>query len=132
MAYLIGEVLVFLAAAALIGAGMAWLLQGLRARARERQLSAEIKEARSGRSAAEAAAKALATSLNDLRAEMERETSRLRARVAELEAMPVALRPPASAPGLPRQAALAGWRFLLRTVQRLAGFSYNAARRIFQ
>ena len=132
MAYMIGEVLVFLAAAALIGAGMAWMLQSLRSNARERQLAAEITEARSGRETAEAAARALTTSLNDLRAQMERETGRLKARVAELEAMPEAFSAPVSSSGLPKEAALAFWRFLIRMVSRLAGFISRAVRRFLQ
>ncbi len=132
MAYLIGEVLVFLAAAALIGAGMAWMLQGLRSRARERRLAAEIQDARSGREAAETKARSLATSLNDLRAEMQRETGRLRARVAELEARPPALRAAAATPGLVGQAARAGWRLLIRAVSRLADLISRAVRRLLQ
>jgi hypothetical protein len=129
MTYLIGEVLVFLAAAALVGAGMAWTLQRLRAGARERRLAAELRDARSGREAAEASARALAASLNDLRAQMEHETGRLKARVAELEATPKAFRLAASAPGLPMEAARACWHVLIRSGSRLAGFISRAARR---
>jgi len=132
MAYLIGEVLVLLAAAALIGAGMAWMLRSLRSRARERQLFAEIQEARRGREAAEAAARALTISLKDLRAEMERETGRLNARVAELEARRTPFRAPAAPPGRPKEAALAAWRFLTRMVSRLADFISRASKRYFQ
>jgi hypothetical protein len=132
MAYLIGEVLMLLAAAALIGAGMAWMLRSLRSHARERQLNAELQEARRGREAAEAATRALTTSLRDLQAKMERETARLNARVAELEAMPKGYPAPASTPGLARLAALSGWRFLLRTVARIAAFIARAAKRFFQ
>jgi uncharacterized protein HemX len=132
MAYLIGEVLVFLAAAALIGAGMAWMLRSLRSNARERELTAEINEARSGREAAEAKAKALATSLNDLRAEIERETGRLNARIAELEARQTPFRAPAAPPGRPKEAALAAWRFLTRMISRLADFISRASKRYFQ
>ena len=132
MAYLIAEVLVFLAAAALIGAGMAWMLQGLRSRARERRLAAEIQEARSGREAAEARAAALANALNDLRAEMERETGRLRARVAELEARQPVFRASSTSPGLAGRPVHAGWRFLVRAVARLADLLSRAGRRLFQ
>lgn len=130
MAYLIGEVLAFLAAAALIGAGMAWMLQGLRGRARERRLAAEIQDARSGRDAAEARARALAASLNDLRMEMERETGRLKARLAELEARPPVFRTAALAPGRAGQAARAGWQLLVRAVSRLADLLFRAVRRL--
>jgi hypothetical protein len=129
MAYLIGEVLVFLVAAALIGAGMAWMLRSLRSVARERELTAEINAARAGREAAEAEAKTLATSLNDLRAEMALETGRLKARIAELEAMPPAFSPPASAPGLLKEAARTGWRSVTRMWTRLAGYIARAVRR---
>lgn len=131
MAYLIGEVLVFLAAAALIGGGMAWMLQGLRACARERQLTAQVQEARSGRAAAEAAAQALTSSLNDLRAEMERETGRLQARVAELETLQAAARPSASPSGLPRKVLQACWRFSLQAALRVAHVITRAIRRLF-
>jgi len=130
MAYLIGEVLVFLAAAALIGAGMAWMLQGLRARARERRLAAEIQDARSGRDAAEARAQALAISLDDLRSEMERETGRLKARLAEIEARQPAFRTAALAPGRAGQAARASWHLLIRAVSRLADLLFRAVRRL--
>ena len=130
MAYLIGEVLAFLAAAALIGAGMAWMLQGLHARARERRLAAEIQDARSGRDAAEARARALAISLDDLRAEMERETGRLKARLAEIEARQPALRTAALAPGRAGQAARASWHLLIRAASRLADFLFCAVRRL--
>jgi hypothetical protein len=130
MAYLIGEVLAFLAAAALIGAGMAWMLQGLRARARERRLAAEIQDARAGRDAAEAKARALAISLSDLRAEMERETGRLKARLAEIEARRPAFRTAALAPGRVGQAARAGWHLLIRAASRLADFLFRAVRRL--
>lgn len=132
MAYLIAEVLVFLAAAALIGAGMAWMLQGLRSRARERRLAAEIQEARSGREAAEARAAALANALNDLRAEMERETGRLRARVAELEARQPVFRASSTPPGPAGRPVHAGWRLLVRAVARLADLLSRAGRRLFQ
>jgi len=132
MAYLIGEVLVFLAAAALIGAGMAWMLRSLRAGARERQLTAEINAAHSGRDAAEATARALAAALKELRAEMERETGRLRARVAELEGMPPAFSAPALTPGLPSEAARAVGRFLTRMVARLSGLISRAVGRFLQ
>jgi uncharacterized protein HemX len=130
MAYLIGEVLAFLAAAALIGAGMAWMLQSLRSSARERRLNAEIQEARSGRDAAEAAARTLAAMLNDLRTEMERETGRLKARVAELEARQQAVRAPAAAPGRLKEAVRTCGRFLIRVIARLAHFISSAARRL--
>ncbi len=130
MAYLIGEVLAFLAAAALIGAGMAWMLQGLRARARERRLAAEIQDARSGRDAAEARAQALAISLDDLRSEMERETGRLKARLAEIEARQPAFRTAALAPGRAGQAARASWHLLIRAVSRLADLLFRAVRRL--
>jgi len=132
MAYLIGEVLAFLAAAALIGAGMAWMLQRLRANARERRLIAEIQDARSGREAAEAAARALTASLNDLHAEMERETGRLKARVAELEARQPVFRASSAAPGLAGRAARAGWRLSIRAVSRLADLLSRAVRRLLQ
>jgi uncharacterized protein HemX len=130
MVYLIGEVLVFLAAAALIGAGMAWMLQRLRSNARERRLLAEIQDARSGREAAEAAARALTASLNDLRAETERETGRLKARIAELEALQPTFRAAAAASGRAGQAARAAWLLLIRAVSRLADFLFRAVRRL--
>jgi hypothetical protein len=132
MAYLIGEVLVFLAAAALIGAGMAWMLQGLRAHARERRLTAEIQEARSGRAAAETAARTLTATLSDLRTEMERETGRLKARIAELEAAQPAPQAPAVAPGRLKEAVGICWRILIRVVARLAGLISSAVRRLLQ
>jgi len=130
MVYLIGEVLAFLAAAALIGAGMAWMLQRLRSNARERRLLAEIQDARSGREAAEAAARVLTASLNDLRAETERETGRLKARIAELEALQPTFRAAAAASGRAGQAARAAWRLLIRAVSRLADFLFRAVRRL--
>jgi hypothetical protein len=132
MAYLIGEVLAFLAAAALVGAGMAWMLQGLRSNARERRLIAEIQDARSGREAAEAAARALTASLNDLRTEMERETGRLKARIAELEALQPTLRAAAAASGWAGQAASTAWRLLIRAVLRLADLISRGIRRLLQ
>jgi uncharacterized protein HemX len=130
MVYLIGEVLAFLAAAALIGAGMAWMLQRLRSNVRERRLLAEIQDARSGREAAEAAARALTASLNDLRAETERETGRLKARIAELEGRQPAFRTAARAPGRAGQAARAGWHLLVRAVSHLADLLFRAVRRL--
>jgi hypothetical protein len=120
VAYLIGEILAFLLAATLIGAGMAWLLRGLRSHVRERRLSAELEEMRAGRDAAEAAVRTLETSLSELRAEMERETSRLKARLSEFEALlkTQASREPAQA--RLKNAASGVWRFLLRMV---SGFS---------
>ncbi len=132
MAYLIGEVLALLAAAALIGAGMAWMLQRLRARVRERRLAAEIQDARSGREAAEAAARALTASLNDLRAEMERETGRLKARIAELEGLQPTIRAAATASAKAGQAASTAWRLLIRAVLRLADLISRGARRLLQ
>jgi septal ring factor EnvC (AmiA/AmiB activator) len=122
MAYVIGEVLVFLAAAALIGAVMAWLLRGLRSHARERRLAAEIEQAHSGREAAESAARSLETSLAELRMEMERETGRLKARIAELEALQRPLAATASGSGWLKEAASAGGRFSLRLIKQMADY----------
>lgn len=136
MAYLVGEILLFLLAAALIGATMAWLLRGVRSQARERRLTAEIEATRSARDAAEASARALETALAELRAEMGRETERLRTRVAELEALQQSLRAAAPAPG-PAQtrwmrAAAGLWRLLLTSVSALARLISDAARRFFR
>ncbi|MCU0585005.1 MAG: hypothetical protein MUC46_02900 [Desulfobacterales bacterium] len=136
MAYLVGEIVLFLLAAALIGAAMAWLLRGVRSQARERRLTAEIEATRSARDAAEASARALKTALAELRAEMDRETNRLRTRVAELEALQRSLRAAAPAPE-PAQAqwmrAAAGlWRLLLAPLSALARRISDAARRILR
>lgn len=86
MVYLIGEVLAFLAAAAVIGAAMAWSLRTLGAKARERRLQAEMEGLRAEREAAEAQARSLQTQVNALGAELERRTRELMARIGELEA----------------------------------------------
>lgn len=132
MAYLMGEVLAFLVAAALIGAGMAWMLQRLNSRGRERRLAAEIQEARSARDAAEAAARALTNALNDLRSGMERETARLKARIAELEATRPIFHAPKIAPGRLVEGVRTGWRFLVNAVARTADLTSRAVRRLLQ
>lgn len=119
MVYLIGEILAFLLAAALIGAGMAWLLRGLRSHVRERRLFAELEEVRAGRDAAEAAASSLEAALNELRAEMERETGRLKTRLAEFEALLKSPRSPEPATARLKSAAAGVWRFLLRLVSEM-------------
>jgi uncharacterized protein HemX len=134
VAYLVGEIVLFLLAAALIGAATAWLLRGVRSHARERRLTAELEATRSARDAAEASARALEASLAELRAEMDRETGRLKTRVAELEALQQSLRAAAPAPASARwlRAAAGLWRLLLASVSALARLTSEAARRFFR
>lgn len=136
MAYLVGEILLFLLAAALIGAATAWLLRGVRSHARERRLTAELEATRSARDAAEASTRALKVSLTELRAEMDRETGRLKTRVAELEALQQSLRAaapaPASASARWMRAAAGLWRLLLASVSALERLISDAARRFFR
>lgn len=134
MAYLVGEIALFLLAAALIGAAMAWLLRGLRSSARERRLTAELEATCSARDAAEASARAFEASLTQLRAEMELETGRLKARVTELQALQqrVGAGAPAQAKARWMPAAVGLWRFLLTSVSALARLISRAARRFLQ
>ncbi|MBT8332312.1 MAG: hypothetical protein KJP06_08285 [Deltaproteobacteria bacterium] len=85
MGYLIGEIVICLILAAIIGAIIAWLLRGVRCRAEEDRLSAELDHARSALEAAETKGSSLETSLNELRVEMESETRELEARIRGLE-----------------------------------------------
>ncbi|MFO7709457.1 MAG: hypothetical protein R6V84_14915 [Desulfobacterales bacterium] len=134
MAYLVGEIALFLLAAALIGAAMAWLLRGLRSRAREHRLTAELEATRSARDAAEASAQAFEASLTELRAEMELETSRLKARVAELQTLQQRIGAGAPAPAKARWMPVAAglWRFLLTSVSALVRLISDTARRFFR
>lgn len=85
MGYLIGEIVICLILAAIIGAIMAWLLRGLRCRANEDQLSTQLDQARSALETADTRGSSLETSLNKLRAEMESETRKLEDRIREFE-----------------------------------------------
>ena len=134
MAYLLGEIVLFLLAAALIGAAMAWLLRGLRSHVRERRLTAELEASRSARDAAEASAQALQNSLAELQAETARETGRLKARVAELEALQQRIRAAAAVPAQARwlRAADGLRRLLFSLATTLARWIADTARWFFR
>ena len=85
MGYLIGETLIYLILAAVIGAAIAWLLRGAGCRSSENQLKKELEQTRSELETAETNGRSLESALNELRAEMDSETRKLEARIRGLE-----------------------------------------------
>ncbi len=85
MGYLIGETLVYLILAAIIGAAIAWLLRGVGCRSSENQLKTELEQTRSALETAETNGRSLESALNELRAEMDSEARKLEARIRGLE-----------------------------------------------
>ena len=85
MDYLIGETLIYLILAAIIGAAIAWLLRGVGCRNSENKLKAELEQTRSAVETAETKGRSLESALNELRAEMDSESRKLEARIRGLE-----------------------------------------------
>lgn len=85
MGYLIGETLIYLILAAIIGAAIAWLLRGVGCRSSENQLRTELEQTRSALETAETSGHSLESALNELRAEMDSEARKFEARIRGLE-----------------------------------------------
>lgn len=91
MGYLIGEILICLILAALIGAVIAWLLRGVRCRSRENELLDELKQTHSKVDSAEGELRRQEASLVDLRSEFESQVQALKTRDEELSTVKASL-----------------------------------------
>lgn len=85
MLFLIAQISICLIIAALLGAAIGWWLRGMRCRAREDDLTAGLEGKDAALKSAEKKVIVLATSLSDLRTELDHTTLRLQKRVDELE-----------------------------------------------
>ena len=85
MLFLIAQISICLIIAALLGAAIAWWLRGMRCRAREDDLTAGLEGKDAALKSAEKKVIVLATSLSDLRTELDHTTLRLQKKVDELE-----------------------------------------------
>lgn len=85
MTYLLGQILLCLLVAALIGGIIGWLLKALRCRRREDELRSQLIANAQALESAQRQSTSMARSLSELEAEVHTETSRLRDRVTELE-----------------------------------------------
>ena len=85
MLFLIGQISICLIIAALLGAAIGWWRRGMRCRAREDDLTARLEGKDAALKSAEKKVIVLATSLSDLRTELDHTTLRLQKRVDELE-----------------------------------------------
>lgn len=85
MLFLIGQISICLIIAALLGAAIGWWRRGMRCRAREDDLTAGLEGKDAALKSAEKKVIVLATSLSDLRTELDHTTLRLQKRVDELE-----------------------------------------------
>jgi len=85
MLFLIAQISICLIIAALLGAAIGWWRRGMRCRAREDDLTAGLEGKDAALKSAEKKVIVLATSLSDLRTELDHTTLRLQKRVDELE-----------------------------------------------
>ena len=85
MLFLIAQISICLIIAALLGAAIGWWLRGMRCRAREDDLTAGLEGKDAALKSAEKKVIVLATSLSDLRTELDHTTLRLQKKVDELE-----------------------------------------------
>ncbi len=85
MLYLIGQISLCLIIAVLLGAAIGWGLRGMRCRACEDELTAGLEGKDAALKSAEKKVIVLATSLSDLRTELDHTTLRLQKRVDALE-----------------------------------------------
>ena len=91
MGYLIGEILICLILAALIGAVVAWFLRGVRSRARENELLDELKQTHVKLDSAEGELRRQEAALGDLRSKLEAQAQTLEHRDEKLSSVEAAL-----------------------------------------
>ena len=91
MGYLLGEILICLILAALVGALVAWFLKKLRTRSRENELLDDLKRTHAKLDAAEGELRRQEVSLGDLQTDLDKQAQELQDRSEELAAVEATL-----------------------------------------